>query len=133
MSSQHTEQVARHNPPAALLPVPNASDRGRRDSPTTLDESDDRRRPQLRNEILKLSIVMPAYNEERTIASAIDAVLSTEYPCPVELIIVDDGSTDRTFDLASGVADRRVRVVRHPLNLGKGAAVLSGAATAVGN
>jgi dolichol-phosphate hexosyltransferase len=81
---------------------------------------------------MKLSILMPVYNEERTIAQAIDEVLHAEYPCDVELIVVDDGSTDGTPVFLEEVDDPRVRVHRHPVNRGKGAAVLSAAALATG-
>src|SRR5579871_6205378 len=43
---------------------------------------------------VKLSILMCAYNEERTIVRAISEVLTADYPCDIELIVVDDGSTD---------------------------------------
>jgi dolichol-phosphate hexosyltransferase len=80
----------------------------------------------------KLSILMPAYNEERTILQAIDGVLKADYPCEVELIVVDDGSTDQTAKLLTQVEDPRVLVHEHPVNTGKGAAVLSAIALATG-
>src|ERR1700704_1772358 len=43
---------------------------------------------------VKLSILMPAFNEEQTISQAIAGVLATAYPCDFELIVVDDGSSD---------------------------------------
>ena len=71
-----------------------------------------------------LSILMPVYNEEATVQQAVDQVLDTELPAPFELIIVDDGSTDRTREiLSAGDWDGRVRILEHPRNLGKGAAV----------
>jgi dolichol-phosphate hexosyltransferase len=90
------------------------------------------KRPTSAQTAMKLSILMPAYNEERTIIQAIDEVLSAEYPCDVELIVVDDGSTDGTPMLLDQVEDPRVRIHRHPINRGKGAAVLSAAAFATG-
>jgi glycosyltransferase involved in cell wall biosynthesis len=80
-----------------------------------------------------LSIVMPAFNEEATIEGAVGAVLAAEYPCPIELVIVDDGSTDRTPELLKTIADDRVQVINHPRNFGKGAALFSGAAVATGS
>src|SRR5580700_11968074 len=65
---------------------------------------------------VKLSILMPAYNEERTVAWVIDEILNSDYPCEIELIVVDDGSTDQTPVLLAGIADIRVRVLRHPVN-----------------
>jgi glycosyltransferase involved in cell wall biosynthesis len=77
-----------------------------------------------------LSILMPVYNEEERVAKAIEEVLATELPTDFELIVVDDGSTDRTRDiLRQGSWDGRVRLFEHPQNRGKGAAVH----TALGN
>ena len=79
-----------------------------------------------------LSIVMPAYNEQRTIARAVVEVLHTELPCPFELIVVDDGSTDGTAEILAELKHPRATVVKHPRNLGKGAALQTGAAVARG-
>jgi glycosyltransferase involved in cell wall biosynthesis len=81
---------------------------------------------------LKLSILMAAYNEENTIARAIDAILKVDCPCEIELIVVDDGSTDATPALLSRVNDPRVRVHRQPSNQGKGAALLAAMSLATG-
>jgi glycosyltransferase involved in cell wall biosynthesis len=82
---------------------------------------------------LKLSVVMPAHNEQATIQAAVADVLAMGLTHPFELIVVDDGSTDGTSARLSGIDDERVLVHRHPSNLGKGAAVLSGAALATGS
>lgn len=79
-----------------------------------------------------LSIIMPVYNEADTIVRAVNRVLGVEYPCPVELIVVDDGSTDATMQLLQPFADRGVTLVRHLVNRGKGAAVITGAGQATG-
>jgi glycosyltransferase involved in cell wall biosynthesis len=70
-----------------------------------------------------LSVLMPALNEERTLSRVLDAVL--ESPVDLEVILVDDGSTDRTWELMSAraEADPRVRAFRHEVNRGKGAAI----------
>jgi dolichol-phosphate hexosyltransferase len=81
---------------------------------------------------VKISILMCAYNEERTISRAISEVLTVNYPCDMELIVVDDGSTDATADLLARVNDPRVTIHRHPRNQGKGAALLSAASLASG-
>lgn len=81
---------------------------------------------------LSLSIIMAAFNEERTIVQAVREVLACSFPCDIELIVVDDGSTDRTPDLLSQITDPRVRVCRHEKNRGKGAALKSAAAIATG-
>ncbi len=81
---------------------------------------------------VKLSILMCAYNEEQTIARAIGEVLTADYPCDMELIVVDDGSTDATSALLAQVNDPRVIIHRHRGNQGKGAALLSAASIASG-
>jgi hypothetical protein len=79
-----------------------------------------------------LSIVMPVYNERRTIARVVVEVLSAQLPCPFELIIVNDGSTDGTTEILRELRHARATVVEHPRNLGKGAALQTGAAIARG-
>src|SRR2546421_3919268 len=67
--------------------------------------------------------MMPAYNEERTLAVILDHVL--DRPEVGEVIVIDDGSTDRTWEIAQRVAahDSRVRPLRQEPNQGKGAAL----------
>jgi len=81
---------------------------------------------------MKLSILMAAYNEERTVAQVAGAVLAAEYPCLIELIIVDDGSSDRTPELLAELADPRVTVLRHRSNRGKSAALTTAMDAATG-
>lgn len=76
----------------------------------------------------RLSLVMPAYNEERTILESIDRVLRQD--CVGELIVVDDASTDSTGRLLATLENPRVQVVTHPVNRGKGAAIRTGIARA---
>ncbi|MBX3272844.1 MAG: glycosyltransferase family 2 protein [Sandaracinaceae bacterium] len=74
-----------------------------------------------------LSVVMPAYNERATIHSALRRVLDAPVDS-IEIVVVDDGSTDGTRELLTrGVAlDPRVRVILHDKNRGKGAALRTG-------
>jgi dolichol-phosphate hexosyltransferase len=81
---------------------------------------------------MKLSILMPAYNEQRTIAQAVASVLNQDYPCEVELIVIDDGSVDATPQILEALRHPRATVLRHPRNLGKGAALQTGASVATG-
>ncbi|HTZ30611.1 MAG TPA: glycosyltransferase family 2 protein [Streptosporangiaceae bacterium] len=81
---------------------------------------------------VKLSILMCAYNEEQRIGRAIAELLQMDYPCDIELIVVDDGSTDGTPLLLGQIDDPRVIVYRHVVNLGKGAALRSAVKLATG-
>jgi len=82
---------------------------------------------------LKLSILIPAYNEAATVGVAVKRLLDIRYPCDIELVIVNDGSVDNTMDVLSGIDDPRVVVTEHPVNRGKGAAVRTAAAMATGD
>jgi glycosyltransferase involved in cell wall biosynthesis len=82
---------------------------------------------------MKLSILMPVYDEEDRIADAVKQALGVDYPCEVELVVVDDGSRDGTAEALDMISDERVHVVRHPRNRGKGAAVLTAVARATGD
>jgi len=81
---------------------------------------------------VRLSILMPAYNEDRTIRAAVQAVLRQEYPCPVELVVVDDGSEIPVARFLDRIGDPRLTLYRHEVNLGKGAALRQAAALATG-
>lgn len=74
---------------------------------------------------MKVVAVVPAWNEEKTIGEVLDGLL----PCVDEVVVVDDGSTDRTSQIASS---RGVVLVRHALNRGLGAAICTGINAALG-
>ena len=82
-----------------------------------------------------ISVVLPAYNEEPVIAATVSSVVGTlEQLCPdYEVIVVDDGSRDRTAAVVAAVsaANPRVRCVSHPHNRGYGAALATGFDAAV--
>ena len=78
----------------------------------------------------RLSVVLPAHNEEAAIAGTIQSVVSVldEWGLDFEVIVVNDGSKDRTQAIVEEIAtnDRRVRLLNHPVNQGYGAALVSG-------
>ena len=82
-----------------------------------------------------LSVIMPAYNEIRTLEASVARVLAADrLGMSLELVLVDDGSVDGTVELATKLAEREpaVRAVFHEVNLGKGAALRTGFAEATG-
>jgi len=81
---------------------------------------------------LKLSVVIPAYNERPTIAEIIRRVQAVEIGLDKEIILVDDGSTDGTRELLQGLASPGLKVILHERNRGKGRALRTGFAEADG-
>ncbi|MGK5695317.1 bifunctional polysaccharide deacetylase/glycosyltransferase family 2 protein [Streptomyces sp. URMC 128] len=75
-----------------------------------------------------VTVLVPAYNEEAGIESTVRSLLASTHPY-LEVIVIDDGSTDQTADLATWIDDPRVRVIRQP-NSGKAAALNTGLAYA---
>jgi len=75
---------------------------------------------------VKLSVIVPVYNERATVEDLLDRVLGS--PLDLEVVIVDDGSSDGTGEVLAQYDDPRVRVVSHPQNMGKGAAIRTGIA-----
>lgn len=75
----------------------------------------------------RVSIVLPAYNEEEAIGGLIDELRAANY---YEVVVVDDGSRDKTIAVAE---QHGARVVRHPYNIGNGAAVKTGIRAAEGD
>lgn len=71
-----------------------------------------------------LSLVMPVFNEEQTILTAISQVLKHSFIN--QLVIVNDGSTDKTAELLSNVTDSRITIINQHKNMGKGAALRTG-------
>jgi glycosyltransferase involved in cell wall biosynthesis len=73
---------------------------------------------------MKLSVVIPVYNEKDTIAEILHRVLTTGLAD--EIIVVDDGSTDGTAVVLGKLSEKNVKVISVPKNRGKGAAVRTG-------
>lgn len=87
----------------------------------------------------KLSILVPAFNEESTVRQILDKITTVDLPQDMakEIIVIDDCSTDATFDLVSrykqenGNAD--IQLIQHQKNSGKGSAIHTGIQNATGN
>ncbi|HEV2253151.1 MAG TPA: glycosyltransferase family 2 protein [Streptosporangiaceae bacterium] len=84
------------------------------------------------SDAVKLSILMPVYNEARTVQAVVKRVLDVDFPCPVEVVIVDDASTDGTAEILGDIHDERLVKLRHPVNRGKGAAIRTAVGAATG-
>lgn len=85
--------------------------------------------------IQRISILIPVYNEERTILELIRRVRAVELPFQREIVVVDDGSTDGTREALAQEAEgaRDLKVIYHAVNRGKGAAVRTALAAATGD
>src|SRR5262245_39993346 len=68
----------------------------------------------------KVAVVIPVFNRPEGVARAIRSVLTQTFQ-DFELVVVDDGSTDRTTDAVAAIRDHRIRLVRHERNCGGGA------------
>lgn len=85
---------------------------------------------------MKVSIVIPVYNERNLLAQVLERVLEAPLPegCEREVIVVDDGSTDGTAEIVSHFAARpEIRTCRSQVNHGKGSAIRLGIAQATGD
>ncbi len=84
---------------------------------------------------MKLSIVIPCYNEEKFIATVIEKINSVDLKLDKEIIIVDDSSNDNTRNIINGLADKfgDIKLFFHERNLGKGAALKTGISNVTGD
>ncbi|MBI2446225.1 MAG: glycosyltransferase family 2 protein [Parcubacteria group bacterium] len=81
---------------------------------------------------MKISIIIPVYNEAKTVGEVIRRV--EEVNINKEIIAVDDGSTDGSFDILEQLtSESRIKLIRHDKNSGKGAAIKTGLKTAEGD
>ena len=79
---------------------------------------------------MKLSVLIPVFNEVETIASVVERVQAV--PLDQEIVLVNDASSDGSFEVMEKLASPQVKVIHHDTNLGKGAAVCTGLEAATG-
>jgi glycosyltransferase involved in cell wall biosynthesis len=80
-----------------------------------------------------LSVIVPVFNERATVAEVIRRIRAVELPVGIEVIVVDDGSSDGTEKVLMALGDSTVRVINHTVNRGKGAAIRTGMEAAKGD
>lgn len=81
-----------------------------------------------------LTVVIPVLNERATLRRAVERLLKTDLPVEVEVLVVDDGSTDGSLEsIQDLVEDGLIRTASHPANRGKGAALRTGLSVASGD
>ena len=81
------------------------------------------KKPILGTQRPKISVIIPAYNEEKTIRDSVLSVLNSNYPKEkLEIIVIDDGSKDKTYEVANQIKDKRLIVLTKP-NSGKAASI----------
>lgn len=82
----------------------------------------------------KLSFIIPCYNEENTILQLITKILEINWPLQIELVIVNDGSKDKSWDLLQRYnKDNRFKLINNPQNLGKSRTVKRGLVASTGD
>jgi glycosyltransferase involved in cell wall biosynthesis len=73
--------------------------------------------------VKKLSVIIPVYNEEKTIEEIVRRVQAARFPLEKEIVVVDDASTDGTRRILAKLEGGNVKVLRHEVNRGKGAGI----------
>ncbi|MCJ7581886.1 MAG: glycosyltransferase family 2 protein, partial [Candidatus Aminicenantes bacterium] len=82
---------------------------------------------------MKLSVIIPVYNEKNTVKKIIQQVQNVELEMEKEIILIDDGSTDGTREILKNLEISNVIVKLHEKNQGKGAALRTGFSLATGD
>jgi glycosyltransferase involved in cell wall biosynthesis len=89
--------------------------------------------PEETREYRKLSVIVPVFDERNTVVEILRRMRQVPLPLDLEIVVVDDGSTDGTRAVLQQLRDSTVRVVTHDVNRGKGAAIRTGLAHVTGD
>lgn len=82
---------------------------------------------------MKITILIPVFNEEKTIGSVLNKISKIRFPCKSEIIVVDDGSTDNTIVEIKKNNSKKIKLISKKSNSGKGAAIKVGLEKATGD
>lgn len=83
---------------------------------------------------MRVTIIIPSYNEDKTLPKIIEKVLDQKIPYEKELIVVDDGSTDQTKKITEQLSDKKnIKWLTNRQNLGKGASIIKALGDATGD
>jgi glycosyltransferase involved in cell wall biosynthesis len=80
---------------------------------------------------MNLSVIIPAYNEEKTIGEILTKLMAVKEV--KEVVVVDDASVDKTIEVVNKHKDKRIHLVKHAKNQGKGAAIRTGLEVVTGD
>ena len=80
-----------------------------------------------------MTVIVPVYNEHATVAEVLRRIRKVSVPLTVDVVVVDDGSSDGTDKVLAALQESAVQVITHPVNRGKGAAIRTGLAAAKGD
>jgi glycosyltransferase involved in cell wall biosynthesis len=89
--------------------------------------------PEETQDYRKLSVIVPVFDERNTVVEIVRRMRAVDLPVDLEIVIVDDGSTDGTRAVLHQLADSTVRVITHDANRGKGAAIRTGLGAVTGD
>jgi dolichol-phosphate mannosyltransferase len=88
------------------------------------------------NDKFKLSIIIPSYNEAKTITGVIKTIIEldfNQFNMTKEILVINDGSTDNTSDVLKSIKYKQIKIINHSKNMGKGAAIRTGIENATGD
>ncbi len=95
-------------------------------SESSTDDANPVRRPYEPVAYKKLSVIVPVFNERNTVVEILRRMRAVDLPVDREFVVVDDGSDDGTRSVLTQLGDSTVKIVSHPENRGKGAAIRTG-------